>query len=262
MPTQDNSTPAASWEAAKREFRRYAEGFLSGREAEDCGVTLKIEHTFRVLDEMERIAAAEEFAPEEKRLCRYAALLHDLSRFEQFVRYRTFRDAESFDHGDRSAELAEELGFTAGLSREEAEAVLLAVRRHNKIALPAEPGGLPTVPSRAVRDADKLDIMRLFLDYLDRPENPAVVFSLNPDTPISPDVLTALRERRSPNHAVMRSVNDFAAAKLIWAFDLNYRHSRREFLRRGYFDRLMTHLPRQRDVEELCKEAVAFLSEA
>ena len=251
-----------SWESARREFRRYAESFLSGRKDEDCGVTLKVEHTFRVLDEMERLAAAEGFPPTELRLCRYAALLHDLSRFEQFVCYRTFRDAESFDHGDRSAELAAELGFTAPLPAEEAEAVLLAVRRHNKIALPAEPMGISEVPSRAVRDADKLDIMRLFLDYLDRPENPAVVFSLRPDAPVSPEVLAALRERRSPNHAVMRSVNDFSAAKLVWGFDLNYRHSRREFLQRGYFDRLMLHLPKQPELEELYRRAVAFLAEA
>ena len=251
-----------SWESARREFRRYAESFLTGREAEDCGVSLKIQHTFRVLDETERLAAAEEFSPEELRLCRYAALLHDLSRFEQFVRYHTFRDAESFDHGDRSAELAAELGFTAPLPAEEAEAVLLAIRRHNKIALPAEAMGISAVPSRAVRDADKLDIMRLFLDYLDRPENPAVVFSLRADAPVSPEVLAALRERRSPNHAVMRSVSDFAAAKLVWAFDLNYRHSRREFRRRGYFERLMLHLPKQPELAELHRAAAAFLAEA
>ena len=251
-----------SWESARREFLRYAESFLSDREAEDCGVTLKIEHTFRVIDEAEKLAAAEEFTPEQLRLCRYAALLHDLSRFEQFVRYHTFRDAESFDHGDRSAELAAELGFVAPLPAEEAEAVLSAVRRHNKIALPAEPMGISETPSRAVRDADKLDIMRLFLDHLDRPENPAVVFSLRPDAPVSDEVLAALRARRTPDHAVMRSVNDFTAAKLLWAFDLNYRHSRREFLRRGYFDRLMPHLPKQPELEELRRSADAFLAEA
>lgn len=251
-----------SWESAKREFRRYAEGFLSGHEAEDAGVTLKIDHTFRVVDETERLAAAEGFSPEELRLCRYAALFHDLSRFEQFVVYKTFRDAESFDHGDRSAELAAELGFLAPLPADEAEAVLAAIRRHNKIALPDGPMGLSETPSRTVRDADKLDIMEIFLDYLDHPENPAVVFSLRPDEPVSPEVLAALRERRSPNHAVMRSVSDFTAAKLVWAFDLNYRHSRREFLRRSYFERLMEHLPEQPELEELHRTAVDFLAKA
>ena len=132
----EHPEPITPFDAARSAFLRYASGFLTGRGETDCGTTLKIEHTMRVLDETERLAAAERFSPTETRLSRYAALLHDLSRFEQFVCYRTFRDAESFDHGDRSAELAAELGFTAPLPREEADAVLLAVRRHNKIALP------------------------------------------------------------------------------------------------------------------------------
>ena len=249
----------ADFREAEREFRRYAESFLSGREEEDRGVRLKLQHTFRVLAETEKLAAAEKFAPTAAKLGSYAALLHDLSRFEQFVVYRTFRDAESFDHGDRSAELAAELGFTAPLPREEAEAVLLAVRRHNKIALPAEMEELSELPSRAVRDADKLDIMELFLDYLDHPDNPAVVFSLRADDPVSPEVMTALRQRKSPDHAIMRSVSDFAAAKLVWGFDLNFRYSRREFLRRDCFGRLMKHLPKQPELDELYRDAVAFL---
>jgi len=251
-----------SFDAARSAFIRYASGFLTGRGETDCGTGLKIEHTLRVLDETEQLADAEEFSQTETRLSRYAALLHDLSRFEQFARFRTFRDAESFDHGDRSAELAAELGFTAPLPRKEADAVLSAVRRHNKIALPEAMDALSAAPSRTVRDADKLDIMRIFLDYLDRPENPAVVFSLRRDAGITPEVMKALRERRSPDHAVMRSVADFAAAKLVWAFDLNSRHARREFLRRGYFERLMAKLPGDRELSELCRDAEKFLADA
>ena len=38
-------------------------------------------------------------------LARLAALFHDVSRFKQYREFQTFRDADSFDHGEMSAEI-------------------------------------------------------------------------------------------------------------------------------------------------------------
>ena len=171
------------------------------------------------------------------------ALLHDLSRFEQFQRFHSFNDAESFDHGDRSAELAASGDWLEGFGPEERDAILTAIRVHNKLVIPP---GLPEralLWSRAIRDADKLDIIPILLDYLEDPENESIM------------------RGECPRHRDMRTVCDFVASKFLWANDLNFHWSREEFLRRGYLDRIMAHLPRTemfvRLYENACRRLAA-----
>ena len=224
-------------------FRDYAAAFRNGDRFCDENIELKVEHTLRVVAETRELCRAEDVPERLARLAQYAALLHDLSRFSQFRQSGSFNDAESFDHGDRSAELAAAEGWVSGLEHRDAEAVLTAVCWHNKPALPEGLSPDALTLSRIVRDADKLDIMALVLEHLDHPDNPAVTFSLDPAAGITPKIAEAIAAGRQVMHRDMRSAADFAAAKLLWPFDLNYDWSRTEFLRRNYIDRLAAHLP-------------------
>ena len=250
------------FEEHRKRFFEYTESFKDVPDA--APLRLKVEHTLKVFEHACRIVESlgDTISPELGRASVLAALYHDCGRFPQFKEYRTFLDAKSVNHAVLSFQTMRDRAF---LKEEELRVRSLAqcaVLLHNRHKLSPMLDRDARFVTDVVRDADKLDIMEIFLDYLDHPENPAVVFSLRPDEPVSPEVLAALRERRSPNHAVMRSVSDFTAAKLVWAFDLNYRHSRREFLRRSYFERLMEHLPEQPELEELHRTAVDFLAKA
>ena len=163
----------------EREFAVYAQSFFTGEESIDRNLRLKLAHSFRVRNEMRRLAQAESFSPEETRGALRTALLHDLSRFEQFQRFHSFNDAESFDHGDRSAELAASGDWLEGFGPEERDAILTAIRVHNKLAIPPGLPELALLWSRAIRDADKLDIIPILLDYLEDPENESIVFGLS-----------------------------------------------------------------------------------
>ena len=120
----------------EKELVAYAESFYTDDEQLNRNLRLKLAHTFRVRNETTALAAAEAFPPEQARLAVRAALLHDLSRFEQFSRFRSFNDAESFDHGDRSAELAVSRRCLDDLTQPEQDDVLAAIRVHNKVAVP------------------------------------------------------------------------------------------------------------------------------
>ena len=125
------------------------------------------------------------FRPPLDRACLLAALYHDVARFEQYLRWHTFRDRESCDHGQwgvrilkREQRLEDEAPAVRTL-------VLVAVGLHNRFALPP---GLPEGMARichAVRDADKLDILRVMDEHLSgpRPYCPTVVLSLPDDPP-------------------------------------------------------------------------------
>ena len=182
----------------EREFAVYAQSFFTGEESIDRNLRLKLAHSFRVRNEMRRLAQAESFSPEETRGALRTALLHDLSRFEQFQRFHSFNDAESFDHGDRSAELAASGDWLEGFGPEERDAILTAIRVHNKLAIPPGLPELALLWSRAIRDADKLDIIPILLGYLEDPENESIVFGLSEKPELSALVLESIRRGGVP----------------------------------------------------------------
>lgn len=243
----------------EQDFIDYAKSFQTGDEEVDENLRLKLAHSFRVRKEAAKLAEAEQFTPELEQLLLRAALLHDLSRFEQFSRFRTFNDAESFDHGTRSAELVEELGMLRDLAQSEREDVLAAIRVHNKQAIPGGLSPRANLLAQAVRDADKLDIIPILVGYLEDPANESIVFGLNQDSELSLAVRDALLRGESPSHRDMRTVCDFVAGKLTWVNDLNFNWSRREFLKRGYLDAITGHLPDAPIFHTLRKNALKVL---
>ena len=58
----------------------------------------------------------------------------------------------------------------------------------------------------------------------------------------------------------MRTVCDFISAKLMWAEDLNFGWSRREFLKRGYLAAIMEFLPDTPLIRQLHENALAALN--
>ncbi|MBS1372297.1 MAG: HD domain-containing protein [Lentisphaeria bacterium] len=246
----------------EQEFAAYAQSFFTGEETVDRNLRLKLAHSFRVCNEMRNLAAAERFSPALTALALRTALLHDLSRFEQFSRFRTFNDAESFDHGDRSAELALEQGRLEELAPDERGEILTAIRAHNKLAIPA---GLPEraqLLAEAVRDADKLDIIPILLGYLEAPENKSIVFGLSENPELSPKVFESVMKGECPRHRDMRTISDFVASKFLWVNDLNFGWSRSEFLRRGYLEKIMKHLPETPVFRQLYDDAHRRLTSA
>ena len=241
-----------------RRFKEYAASFKGAGALCDENIDLKVEHTLRVAAETERLCAAENISARLAELALYAAMLHDVSRFSQFRLSGSFNDAASFDHGDRSAEIAAAEGWVAELEHRAAEAVLTAVCWHNKPSVPETLSPDAMTLTKLVRDADKLDIFNVVLDHLDHPaDNPAVTFSLDPRAGVTPAIAAAIAEGKQVAHRDMRSAADFVAAKLLWPFDLNFTWSKREFLKRDYIGRLMKHLPDDPELTAAADRAAA-----
>src|SRR6185369_17630796 len=100
--------------------------------------------------------------------------------------------------------------------------------------------------TRLIRDADKLDIWRVFIDYYGLPEEErASAVGLGfPDLPqCSPEVLKCLRQREIVQLAAVQTLNDFKLLQLSWVFDLNFPESFRLVRERGCIDALAAVLP-------------------
>lgn len=231
-------------------FMAYATEQCAKEEAAQQGdvapMLLKLRHSHAVLENAERIVAGENFSPSLGRVCLLAALYHDVGRFEQYLRYHTFKDKLSCDHGQLGVRILKReqrlLDEAPGIRR----AVLAAVGLHNRFALPSGLAGLTAAAAHVVRDSDKLDILRVMDEHLTGPGpyNPTVVLSL-PHTPglYSEAVLKAAAENRVAAYADLRSVNDFRLLLGTWFFDMHFTSSRRQFVEDGHARNLVLGLP-------------------
>ncbi len=238
-------------------FDAYARTFISGTDAEiDRNIELKRAHTFRVVSLADRLTAAEKFSPMLQEAVHFAAMLHDCARFEQFKQFRTFSDAASFNHGKVGAEIAGRLGFLDELAPELRRTVVDAIAFHNARTLPAGFSGDRLACVNAVRDADKLDIIALLLQYqINHIDDPAVTLGLSVERRFSPAVLNAALNGITPNYGELETVYDFAAARIAWFSDLNFDWSRRRYLERRFDETMFAFLE---GVPELDRLRAAF----
>lgn len=218
-----------------------------GRAANDSGpMELKLKHTRNVLANCQYIAKNENLAPPVPRMCALAGLYHDLARFDQYLHYGTFKDAVSRNHGSWAVQLVKANNC---LSEENAYArkiIQTAIGLHNRASLPSKLAGTALVVANIVRDADKLDILRVMAEHLSRPGpyNPTVVLSL-PDDPakVSQIVLQAALASKSAFYADLTSVNDFRVLLGAWFFGLNYNSSKALFIKAGHGQQVVSALP-------------------
>ena len=121
----------------RQRFHRYVNTFVNDDGKMAVPVEQKLLHTEEVCTITEQLSEKEQVTELDRFRFSVCALFHDLSRFEQYTRFRTFRDADSFDHGDKSAELMLSGGFIAELSDSEKDLIATAIRAHNKMTIPS-----------------------------------------------------------------------------------------------------------------------------
>ena len=218
-------------------------------ESEDPGpIDLKMRHTFEVLATARAIVAESPMPEDVRRASLLGALYHDVARFEPYRRYRTFRDRESCNHGLMGVRILKRERRLADEGRLLRQRVLTAVGLHNRFLLPTALPEASALVTHVVRDADKLDILRVMHENLSgpRPYHPTVVLGL-PDDPglVSDAVLASAREGRVAAYADLTSVNDLRVLLGTWLFDMHFPASRRQFAAAGHARELLKGLPEE-----------------
>ena len=187
----------APLEIDRAKARAAFDAYVAPYDARNPRMALKIEHTLRVAELAEEVARAQGFTPVGIDLCWLAGLLHDIGRFEQLRRWDTFNDRASADHAaigvdvlfegachlndpalvnvvaaeraddDAFAAHAREAGALAAFAPEAAAdpgaatLVRAAVGYHSAFRLPDELDIRTRAVCDVVRDADKIDILRV-----------------------------------------------------------------------------------------------------
>jgi len=135
-------------------FYEYIASFFGDDDYINANLELKKVHTGYVVKEARYIAGGIGLDENDSLIAETTALLHDVGRFEQFVKYRTYSDRKSISHSDLGVDIIWAEGVLDGLDEAEREIILSAVKYHGIKDVPGELDEKTLLHCRIVRDAD------------------------------------------------------------------------------------------------------------
>jgi hypothetical protein len=232
-------------------FSEYTGAFYTDNAEDRRNIDLKVRHTYFVCENIVGIAKEEHLGDNDLMIAETAALFHDLGRFLQYSRYKTFRDSISVNHGRLGAEVLLENNILSSLPIHEQGLIINSVKFHNAFQIPSFEDPQNILFLMLIRDADKLDIWRIFAEYFGGPEEQqasAVGLGL-PDLPdYSKAILSCLYEKKLATLSGVNTLNDFKLMQLSWVYDLNFRHSFRLMAERAYIRKIAAALPQTEEI--------------
>lgn len=237
-------------------FSCYVQTFKSGDPEKDRNIVLKDDHTHRIRRDIREIGGALDLDDEELRIAETMALFHDLGRFSQYAEFGTFSDRRSCDHAALSVKVLRENRVLDHLDPSERDLILRAISYHNRASLPEDESERCHLFSKLLRDADKLDIWAVLLDYYQRREmegdkNEALELDL-PDIPlISEEIRRDLLAGEIVKMKNLKSQNDYKLLLAGWIFDIYFWPALVAVKERRYLERTQKHLPRSKEVDRI-----------
>ena len=107
---------------------------ISKYDFKDNNLLRKAIHSFDVAKNCFDLACSERANTKERNLAYLIGLLHDIGRFEQWIKFHTYDDTKSIDHGDASADILKSLNCKKLFNLNSKEEIILveAIRFHTK----------------------------------------------------------------------------------------------------------------------------------
>ena len=237
----------------KKWFSDYCKSFYSPDIRDQKNIYLKEQHSFNVCRNIVGIVRGLSLNDNRMALAETIALFHDTGRFPQYAKYKTFRDGISVNHGLLGAQTLQKEEVLKNLPEKEQELIIRAVKFHNAFSIPRKQKHDSLLFLKLIRDADKLDIWRVFIEYYESPEvEKASAVNLElPDMPgYSEDVLSCLYKKQIVPLSKIKTLNDFKLLQLSWIYDLNFKPSLNLLSERDYIDRITSKLPQTEEIRK------------
>ena len=250
--TRDDLNYLRTW------FEEYVSGFYSDDPDYNHLIRLKEEHTIRVCCNIAMLGKELGLSDQDMVLAETIALFHDIGRFKQYAKYHTFNDFVSENHAKLGLRQMAIHGVLSSCTTAEKRLITRAIAYHNAAVLPANEDDNTLFFMRLIRDADKLDIWKLFIDYCNEREkkhSSAIELGL-PDDPIySQRVIESLKQRRLVLMQDLKTLNDFKLLQIGWVYDLNFVPSFQTVQNRKYIEKLEETLPKSKEIKEAVQQA-------
>ncbi len=227
-------------------FAAYVSGFAGTDGTLHPMQELKRVHSCHVAADARRIAKLMAWEADACDLADVCGLLHDVGRFSQFAEFGTFEDRRSVNHAWRGHEILQTGSILDGLDGAETATVLAATRVHSALALPSELDARVAPFAWLVRDADKLDILRVFAEALrsgDIDRHGEISLNVDWTREPRPEMCARVGRGEPISYADIRTLGDFLLVLLGWRHAIHFPQTLHVAMQRRLFAELAGYLP-------------------
>lgn len=252
------------------DFEGYTAAFLDFAESHETSekdvysaVRLKIGHSLRVFENARTIIEHNEIESQLGETALLAALFHDIGRFPQYKKYKTFNDRKSVNHGHLGVKVLKEQKILRELPDKYQRQILSAIALHNKNEIPGHVSPQLQVICNVVRDSDKLDIFKVMLEHFAGGDNDSTVAleaMVHPDN-YTQQMYDNVLYGRPCLYKDIYWTNDFKLILANWSYHLHFPISYRLFHDSGLFDEIFEHLPQKTEFEVLKKKLLTVIEQ-
>lgn len=231
------------------ELVKWFESFILKYRIEDPSlqfhIDLKHKHTLNVCKNCVQIGKALNLENKFLQMLWVIGLFHDVARFPQFHEFHTFKDHLSYNHAEKAVEILNQEKILDIYFHETKDHILQAIQLHNRAELPLNLPSNILLLANIIRDADKLDILRFFVEYYTTRRNYKTIIDLElPDDPeITPAIINSIQTGKPVKLSSIRTMNDFKLMQFRWVYELNYVPSRQILKEMGYIEQIYKTMP-------------------
>jgi len=244
-------------------FEDYIRQFYSDDPIVQENMDLKAEHSRRVCEAIMDIGGSLDVSREDLCIAEASGLLHDIGRFEQYRRYRTFADYKSEDHAVLGVKVIKTNRVLDSLDLATAHIILRVVEYHNRAALPVGEEERCLFFLKLLRDADKADIWRVVTEYYRHAEtnrNRSIELDLPDLDRVSTPVYEALMSGESVRMDDLQTLHDFKLLQIGWIYDVNFCRTFQIVQEKRYLETIRNALPQESScIKEVYERARAHL---
>ena len=234
-------------------FDSYTAQFNLEKDKDQKNINLKIDHSHRVVENMEEIIVEMNLIESDQYLAKTIALLHDIGRFKQYQQYKTFSDYKSEDHGLLGVKLLREKKLLDDLAISDQQIIYQSIKEHNQASLDVKKfqNEKELLFAKLIRDADKLDIFNIFVERFKKGSQKDYIYKLTEDPKINDEIYTKVLKRETINYDKLQTINDLKAMQLGWLYDINFKETMEIIKKRDYIKAIYNSMDQSSRAEEI-----------
>lgn len=220
---------------AKQAFKKY----ISDYKQDKLGFDLKVVHTYKVVENSNKIATMMNLPEEDIKLAELIALLHDIGRFEELKVFDQFESVK-FDHADYGAKKLFDDGLIRDFIEDDRYDLIIkkSIINHNKYKIEDGLSERELLHSKIIRDADKLDNFRVKKEEKIEAIFPGKVKTKEEmeNSTISDEVYQSIMNNSCVDIHDRKTPLDYWLCVLAFIFDINFKETLKVINDNNYVD--------------------------
>lgn len=231
----------------KNYFKEYALKYIDmcDKKEDKTLVEYKLFHTYRVRDNILKIAKSCNLSEYDINIAELIGLFHDIGRFRQYIEYKSYNDNETVNHAIYSANIIKEDNVLHGISKEDFNVIYKAVYYHNVYKVEKIEEKLTDREIyflNMIRDADRLDIYNAMANVVPKlsKEERYIWYNEREDIAYISDLIyEQILNNISPSMKDCKTVVESQFARMSWIFEnVNFKETVNIILKEKYFEKI------------------------